>query len=382
MKLTLFLPRHFSLAHWERVGLYDYSTALYRHLAGSGHDVTFVTWGGPSEGAYAPRLPGIRILYNRWKLPAWRYERWLPWLHWRALSRSDVIKSFQVDGADVAYRAARVFRKPFIARCGYLLSDFAVRRGDGEKEIDRARKIEAIVFANADRSVVTTESMKRHLLDHYRVSGERIRVIPNFVDIENFSPDPMARVEGRITFVGRLERQKNVLALVEACRGLDVEVAIVGMGSLQAAVAELARQQGTAVRLLGVRSHDELPALLRQSTLFALPTSYEGHPKALIEAMACGLPVLAGDVAGVNDLIEHGRTGWLCGTDVPAIRSAIVHLMGDAGLRERLGNAARKTVVERFSFAHAVALEEALLRELAAGARRSGADGQAGTVDG
>jgi Glycosyl transferases group 1 len=54
------------------------------------------------------------------------------------------------------------------------------------------------------------------------------------------------------------------------------------------------------VQLLGVRPHAELPSLLRQAALFVLPSSYEGHPKAIIEAMSCGLPVIAGDSRGVN----------------------------------------------------------------------------------
>jgi glycosyltransferase involved in cell wall biosynthesis len=139
---------------------------------------------------------------------------------------------------------------------------------------------------------------------------------------------------------------------------------MVGTGSLGPAIVERAKQVGADVQLLGVRSHDELPDLLRQGTLFVLPSSYEGHPKAVIEAMACGLSVIVGDVIGNSDLIRHGKTGWLCDTNAGAIRAAIVLLLGNPTLRAELGRNARRLVLEKFSFEHIVDLERAMLEEV------------------
>src|SRR5262249_41578631 len=228
MHVALFLPRHMSLELWQRVGLFDFSTGLYKRLAEMGWDVTFVTTGNRSDLRFGDQLPGIKILCNSWGLPPRVYERWLPWLHWNTLRRSDVIKSYQVDGADIAYRAARLLGKPFVARCGYLLSDFAERGHADGQELARARRIEATTFQGAARAVVTTQWMRDYLERHYRVAPENIKVIPNYVLTDHFCPKGAAPVPGRLTFVGRLEAQKNPLALVEACGGLDVELFMAG----------------------------------------------------------------------------------------------------------------------------------------------------------
>ncbi|MDX6477552.1 MAG: hypothetical protein QOG29_139, partial [Gaiellaceae bacterium] len=102
---------------------------------------------------------------------------------------STVVKSNQIEGAEVALRAARRWRKKFIARCGYLLSDFSLRRyGAGSPETERARALERKVFSEADCGVVTTDAMREFVLDQYGVDEERIRVIPNYVDTEAFKP--------------------------------------------------------------------------------------------------------------------------------------------------------------------------------------------------
>ena len=284
MNLTLFLPRNVSLRHWERVGLFDYSIDLYQRLAESGWRIGIVSYGGRSELDYANRLPQFRILCNRWRLTPQAYERALPWLHWRWLRHTRIIKSYQVDGADNAYRAARLWNKPFVARCGYLLSDFALRGGADSRTVERARAVESLTFAAAHRSVVTTPSMRDVIAHDYQVPIDRIRVIPNYVRTDRFSPDESGALPRRLAFVGRLEAQKNPLHLVEACAGLDVELVMIGTGSLESAIRQRARDLGVNLQLPGVRPHAELPSLLRQAALFVLPSSYEGHPKAIIEA--------------------------------------------------------------------------------------------------
>jgi glycosyltransferase involved in cell wall biosynthesis len=337
---------------------------VYRRLAEIGWHVTIISYGGASEASFADRLPGIRILSNSLGMPVRQYEGAAAWLHADTLRRSDVIKSYQVDGAETAHHAARLWAKPFVARCGYLISDFAQRSHAGEFKLGRARRIEATIFQGADRAVVTTPWMQDYIASRYQVAVEKIRVVPNYVRTDRFYPDAASAVPGRLVFVGRLETQKNPLALVDACAGLDVELAMVGMGSLAPAIATRAKQVGVNVHLLGVRSHDELPDLLRQGSLFVLPSSYEGHPKAVIEAMACGLPVLVGNVTGNSDLIEHGKTGWLCDTNADAIRAAMALLLGNPTLRAELGRNARRLVLEKYSFEQVVNLERTMLEEL------------------
>src|SRR3989338_4945141 len=123
MRLTLFMTRGMSLEAWDKSGMIDRELALYRRLQERKVKVGIVSYGGPSELSYADHLPGLKIMCNRWRLPASWYERLIPWLHGSWLRRSNVLKTNQINGGLTALRAARLWGKPLIVRCGYLLSD-------------------------------------------------------------------------------------------------------------------------------------------------------------------------------------------------------------------------------------------------------------------
>jgi glycosyltransferase involved in cell wall biosynthesis len=364
IKLVLFFTRGVSLRTWDRVGMFKREVALYRRLQGRGVQVAFVTYGDADDLRYADRIPGIRILCNRWGLSSRRYERWLTVLHGWHLWRSDVYKTNQANGADVALRAARRFDKPFIARCGYLWSRFAARQQAADSEAARhARTQEAQVFSVADRVVVTAEHMKQYIAEQYGLANSKVTVIPNYVLTDLFRPDSDVTCKpSRICFVGRLDAQKNLFALLEAVRGLDVELEVIGDGSQREALERMARDK--EVNFLGNRPHAELPQHLNAAGIFILPSLYEGHPKTLLEAMACGRPVIGTDVPGVRELIRHRETGYLCGTSPEEIRAAIQDVLADANLRVRMGHNAREFVVKDFSLERVVEMELALLREL------------------
>ena len=365
--LTLFFCRRGSLQAWNSDGLLERELALYRLLAAELERVTFVTYGYEGDEAFLPTLGPIRLVCNRHRLPRQAYERVVSDLHPLLVRGSTVLKSNQMEGADVALRAARRWRKKFIARCGYLLSDFSQRRyGADSPEAERARALERTVFTHADRGVVTTDAMREFVLEHYGVAEERIRVIPNYVDTETFQPGPGgARSSPRVVFIGRLDQQKNPLALVEAMSGLDAELVMVGAGRLQGEVEQLAKELGVRLTLPGRLPHPELPGLLAASDLFVLPSHYEGHPKVLLEAMAAGVPVVGTDVDGIRNLLRHGENGYVCGTSAPELHEAIRELLDAPTLRQRLGQAGRQFVVDNYSLKRIAPLELEVVRELA-----------------
>jgi glycosyltransferase involved in cell wall biosynthesis len=106
-----------------------------------------------------------------------------------------------------------------------------------------------------------------------------------------------------------------------------------------------------------------LPEEINRSAVFVLPSLYEGHPKALIEAMSCGVAVVGTDVDGIRDVIRHGETGLLCEPTTDALAATLNRVLSDAALRNRLGQAAREFVVREYSLERVVALELATLAE-------------------
>lgn len=360
MRLILFMTRGMSLAAWEDNGSLERELALYAALARSGWKISVISWGDGRDKAIAKRYPWLTACVNSRGLSPERYERLMPLLHARELALADVIKSNQVNGADCALRCARLWRKPFVARCGYLWSQNS--RDAGKEDLPHALEIEGDVFSRCYYGVVTTEAMRAYIKDTYGVAGERLCVIPNYIPsawFEPLRPVQAPAAKAVVTHLGRLAEEKNCFALIDACAGLPVTLRFIGDGPLKEELRQRAQARGVAAEFPGTVPSARLPELLGESAVVALVSHYEGHPKALIEAMARGCAVLGTRVRGIEPCIEDGVTGLLCETDASSIHAALKRLLADPGLRRRLGEAARHAALRYH--VDAVAREELAL---------------------
>lgn len=215
-------------------------------------------------------------------------------------------------------------------------------------------------YPRAEGVAVQTESVAAWARDF--VAPPRIRVIPNPVSpaIPDHAGSGGERVE--ILAMGRLVAQKGFDVLLRALARLDDTVppwrlTIHGEGEARAGLTTLAGELGLAgrVRLPGVT--DEPFEAFRTSDLFVLPSRFEGFPNVLLEAMACGLPVVAADcMSGPREMIADGTDGLLVPPEDPeALAGVLRAVLVDPPLRARLGAAARR-VRERYGL-EAVAAE-------------------------
>jgi glycosyltransferase involved in cell wall biosynthesis len=270
----------------------------------------------------------------------------------------------------VALKAARNAGKPFIARCGYLLSEFEERRcGINSIEADRATQLERNVFLNADQIIVTTHAMAASIQERYGLSQGNINVVPNYVETNIFCPlqhDKPPSAKKRLCFIGRLETQKNPLALLEGLKGVEAELLMVGAGSLKAQLQSYAQKNSLDVTFLENLPHRELPDVINSTDVFILPSLYEGHPKTLIEAMSCGMPVIGANSPGIREIISHGENGWLCETSPQGIHNAISTVLSNQHLREALGRNAREYALTHFAFERVLELEIGVYRKVVA----------------
>jgi glycosyltransferase involved in cell wall biosynthesis len=233
-----------------------------------------------------------------------------------------------------------------------------------------------------------TEAAARSSRD---VHARKLRTIPNGIDVARFGPDEGARRAVRrelgipdgawvIGTVGRLASEKNHVLLVRALAGaLDdrTRLVIVGDGAEAGAIARAADEAGATpwLHLTGARA--DVPRLLRAFDVFALPSTSEGLPLVILEAMATGLPVVASAVGGLPDVIADGDTGLLIPTgDAAALRGRLLGLASDRERARRLGARAREAALsahslERMSADYLRLYEELLSRDgkLAARAR-------------
>ena len=369
LRLVVFLTAGVSLRNWRDWGILERELALYRELHRAGITTCFVSYGG-SEDARILRehAPELQVAFNRFGLRRHLYVRLLPWLHHRFLSRAAVIKCNQADGGEVALRAARKHSKPFVARTGFgWARTLETKLPPDAWEIGYARRVEADLAAGCARWIVTTEALARALRDTHAGLGDRVVVVPNFVDTSLFKPATEAP-DIDLLWIGRLEDEKRPALFLEAAARLAgrPRVAVIGHGVDATALRHQAEQAGLDVRWTGNLPTRKVAEWMRRSAICISTSRYEGHPKSVIEAMACGLAVLVVDTPGLRDAVDPDRTGLRCNDTPDALADAMRFLLDSPAERRRLGAAAAEDAATRFSLPRIAAREASILREAAA----------------
>lgn len=204
----------------------------------------------------------------------------------------------------------------------------------------------------------------------------RIVHIPNGIDVEEFRPADRPGPLRRLVTVARLRPEKGHDTLIDAVPAIlrafpDVTLTIVGDGPMAPALASRVAELGLGDRVHFEGHRDDVAAALREHDVFVLPSRSEAFPNSVIEAMATGLPVVASEVGGIPELVEHGRTGLLIPPGRPEeLASVVIDLLRRPSFARALGRKARAEVVAQYSFERMVREFEALyLAQL--GERRS-----------
>ncbi|KUL00274.1 MAG: Glycosyl transferase, group 1, partial [Methanomicrobiales archaeon 53_19] len=174
-----------------------------------------------------------------------------------------------------------------------------------------------------------------------------------------------------IGYIGRLSGEKGVQHFAEALPAIlgdrdDLRVLIGGDGQLKDSIVATLQEEGLTARvdLPGWIAHDDLPAYLNQLRLLVLPSYTEGLPNIMLEAMACGTPVLATPVGAIPDVIIDGKTGFIMENNSPeCIAENVARALASPDLEE-IAEAGRRFVEENFSFESTVARWKEVLEEI------------------
>lgn len=199
-----------------------------------------------------------------------------------------------------------------------------------------------------DASIALTAFSRRLLLGSGLDPG-RVFVKPNFV------PDPGERTTTGdfCIYVGRLSPLKGIGTLLQAWRSLpDVPLTLVGDGPLREEVrANIQNGSLPSVRWIGHIAHAKVLALIRQARLCLMPSDvYENLPLVVLEAFACGVPVIGSNHGALTEIVEAGRTGWLCPpADASTLATLIQSLWDDPETTVRAGHAARLEFEQRYT---------------------------------
>jgi glycogen synthase len=225
--------------------------------------------------------------------------------------------------------------------------------------------IERTAVESADRVIAVSARMREDILSHFRVDPRRVVVIHNGIDPDRFRRterrDALARRGVRppyVLFVGRITDQKGIFHLLEAANKLPAQVQVVLCASapdtpeIEERLRRAVSQHPNVRWIPEMVPVEEVIQLYSGAAVFACPSVYEPFGLINLEAMACETPVVASAVGGIVEVVEDGTTGFLVEPARPdALAAALRRVLDDPALARSMGQAGRRRVEERFSWA-------------------------------
>lgn len=273
------------------------------------------------------------------------YWSWLSYLYFRR-SSFDILHVHMMEWpAFVAVRIGKILNKPV------LIKD-STMNGLASMQRYPAGIVKQKEVAGYGRFVAMTRVIRQNLIAA-GVHPENITLIPNGIDIKPM-PEKHKPWSEKVIFVGNLTQQpaKGIDILLSAWKIVVKEIPgatlrIVGDGDLETYHAYLRQQDiEDSVKLLG--KQPDVRSLLEHADVFVLPSRREGMSNALMEAMLCGMPVVATDVSGSQDLIEHGISGYIVPpANVSQLAGALIQMLKNPEKAREMGKKAYASLVEK-----------------------------------
>jgi glycosyltransferase involved in cell wall biosynthesis len=363
--------------------LYNFRRSLAIGAKAAGHEVVLLSPAGP----YARKLLDFGLRWvaapmERRSLNPVRELALLVWL-WRLIrkERADIVHGFTIKCAvygALAARMAGAARVNGVTGMGYVFVS-EERLARVLRPIVRALMRVALGGARA-RLVLHNADDVSLFTRNGVVQASQIRLIPGSgVDCERFLPPTMHGAErqkgpSRVVLAARMLWDKGVREFVEAARilkqeGRDLCFILAGQpdpGNPAAIPVQVLADWRTAGLADWLGHVDDMPRLLASADVVVLPSYREGLPKSLIEAAACGRPLITTDVPGCREVVNNGVDGLLVPAgDAAALAQAIARVLDDAPLARKLGEAARVKAVAEYDERRIVALTLDVYREFA-----------------
>jgi glycosyltransferase involved in cell wall biosynthesis len=331
--LLLLMTPNMSLEKWDAKGQLSRELNYYTTLCEkSGLKLSVFSYGRDD------------LKYNLDKINVLTMPNWIPfWIPFRlqnliytsyalivfrkSFKRVLISKTNQFSSANFGLVLKLFFGIPLITRMGFYYSHF--------NKISSVRKIkELLTFRFSNAILTTSKEAADHIIRSCHIRSEKIFTILNSINLERFKVLEL-RKEWDLIVVGRLEKSKNISLILEVLNRLNRKSLIIGEGSLEYLVRDAVNKNENLSWLSRVDNLD-LPNYYNRAKCFMLLSEYEGNPKVLLEAMACGLPSVATNVPGTRECIIHNQNGLLVEKDVEEIVTVVNNLLIDETNRKIL----------------------------------------------
>jgi glycosyltransferase involved in cell wall biosynthesis len=297
------------------------------------------------EERFAPNINIYKLDVGKKKMQYWTMSEIFKWTRKAHRFSKGLIKKNKYDlchcwfgwpGGIIGYRSRQEL--PYVV---------ALRGSDVPGFNPRLKNLDPVLFKpiskkvwkNASAVIPNSEGLRK-------LAGKTLKreftVIYNGIDTEQFKPPETKEFSDKVQLVstGRLIERKGFDHLIDALKGLDdFELTLIGEGNLEDELKEQAKKNKVRVSFPGRIEHEDIPGYLQEADIFVLPSLNEGMSNSLLEAMACGLPVLVTDVGGSKELVKDNGFVVKKGS-VKALKDAL--LKYDRKIIKKQGKQSRK----------------------------------------
>lgn len=341
--LLLIMTPNMSLAQWHKAGLLSRELDIYQKICAATGLRLIVYSYGRDEQHFLTGIEGASVL----EMPGWipkgipfsvqnlLYHLISPVRYFSSFKRIKIAKTNQYAASAFGLLIKVLFNIQLVIRMGYYHSHLKPRGR-------LWHLMEKIAFSYCDRILVTSRSAERFIKEEYRIDPDKITTIHNSIDLELFKPVNMPK-QVDVLFVGRLEKVKNIGLLTDFLKKTACSVLVIGDGSLSDEIEAITRTKNN-IKWIKRVDNKALPQYYNLARVYILLSQYEGNPKSLLEAMACGLPCIGTNVPGISECISQEYTGLLVGQHVNVLASAVNRLLSNPIKAKKIGENAREWI--------------------------------------
>lgn len=361
MSIALLFTRGESLKNWNDTGLLLRETLIYNELLNNNHcnRILWFTYGVDDANlSFSLKekniihqdifVIGMPKFFNN-RFGKFVYSLLLPFIHIKYFKDIKIVMSNQMNGSISGVIAKWFYNKKFIVRCGYEMyqfySNYYTNNYFKKTFLFCYSKLSYLL---SDAIILTSSNIVEYVLKKFLINKKKIFCHSNYIDTDMFYNHNKSNLS-RIIYVGRISKQKNIYMLLEAISSTNIGLDIVGSGEDFNSIKDYIKKKSIDVKFFGTVPNNQLPRILNKYSIFVLPSFFEGNPKALLEAMSCGLAVIGANSPGINNIIEDDYNGVLFNHSSALLRNEINALISDTNRIKRLGKNARKYAIENSS---------------------------------
>jgi N-acetyl-alpha-D-glucosaminyl L-malate synthase BshA len=352
------------------------ATELGKHLAERGHEVAFISYAAPLRLTELPP----RVSFHEVEIEQYPLLKHFPYTLALASKMAEVAQLKDLDILHAHYAipfgAAALLAKQIVVERDVKVvltlhgTDITLVGNNAS-----FKPVTTSTIQKADAVTVVSNWLKDETLRQFPIDRE-LHVIHNFIDPERHQseichciPDRSRRSQKTLMHISNFRPVKRIRDVVSifatVCSTIDCRLILVGDGPDMPVARELAKELGVLDRVTFVGVVDRVAPLLAAADLLLLPSSTESFGLVALEAMASGVPVIASDVGGIPEVVQHGCTGYLAPVgDVGQMARYAVELLGDADRLRQFSSAARDWAAKSFDHRDLVPKYESVYRRV------------------